>query len=58
MPGLANKYRPGTWDEVVGQDKVVQRLRTLVRKISELTGDKARVRRVDLARSDGEVVHD
>ena len=29
MPGIADKYRPGTWDEVVGQDKVVARLRTL-----------------------------
>jgi DNA polymerase III gamma/tau subunit len=29
MPGLADKYRPGSWEEVVGQDKVVQRLRTL-----------------------------
>src|SRR5262245_63792919 len=29
MPGLADKYRPGSWDEVVGQDKVVSRLRTL-----------------------------
>jgi DNA polymerase III gamma/tau subunit len=29
MPGLADKYRPATWDDVVGQDKVVTRLRTL-----------------------------
>jgi DNA polymerase III gamma/tau subunit len=29
MPGLADKHRPSSWDEVVGQDKVVSRLRTL-----------------------------
>src|SRR5262245_37541876 len=29
MPGLADKYSPGSWDEVVGQDKIVSRLRTL-----------------------------
>src|SRR5262245_11607555 len=29
MPGLADKYRPATWEDVVGQDKVVARLRAL-----------------------------
>ena len=29
MPGLADKYRPASWDEVVGQDKIVARLRAL-----------------------------
>jgi DNA polymerase III gamma/tau subunit len=29
MPGLADKYRPTTWESVVGQDKVVSRLRAL-----------------------------
>jgi DNA polymerase III gamma/tau subunit len=29
MPGLADKYRPGTWADVVGQDRIVSRLRTL-----------------------------
>jgi len=29
MPGLADRYRPATWEEVIGQDKVVSRLRTL-----------------------------
>ena len=29
MPGLADKYRPATWEDVVGQDKVVSRLRAL-----------------------------
>jgi len=29
MPGLAEKYRPASWDEVVGQEKVVARLRAL-----------------------------
>jgi DNA polymerase III gamma/tau subunit len=29
MPGLADKYRPASWDEVVGQDKVISRLRAL-----------------------------
>jgi DNA polymerase III gamma/tau subunit len=26
---LAERYRPATWDEVVGQEKVVARLRAL-----------------------------
>jgi DNA polymerase-3 subunit gamma/tau len=29
MPGLADKYRPTTWNEVVGQEKTVSRLRAL-----------------------------
>jgi DNA polymerase III gamma/tau subunit len=29
MPGLADKYRPASWDEVVGQDKIVARLGAL-----------------------------
>jgi DNA polymerase III gamma/tau subunit len=29
MPGLADRYRPAKWEDVVGQDKVVARLRTL-----------------------------
>jgi DNA polymerase III gamma/tau subunit len=29
MNGLADRYRPATWDDVVGQDKVVGRLKTL-----------------------------
>jgi DNA polymerase III gamma/tau subunit len=29
MPGLADKYRPAKWEDVVGQDKVVSRLRAL-----------------------------
>src|SRR5215471_9425817 len=29
MSGLADRYRPATWEEVVGQDKVVARLRAL-----------------------------
>jgi DNA polymerase III gamma/tau subunit len=29
MPGLADKYRPTTWSEVVGQEKAVSRLRAL-----------------------------
>jgi DNA polymerase III gamma/tau subunit len=29
MPGLADRYRPATWEDVVGQDKVVSRLRAL-----------------------------
>ena len=29
MPGLADKHRPASWEEVVGQDKVVSRLRAL-----------------------------
>jgi DNA polymerase III gamma/tau subunit len=29
MPGLAERYRPSSWDEVVGQEKVVARLRAL-----------------------------
>jgi DNA polymerase III gamma/tau subunit len=29
MPGLADKHRPAKWEDVVGQDKVVARLRTL-----------------------------
>src|SRR5688572_26496950 len=32
MPGLADKYRPATWEEVVGQDKVVSRLRALAKR--------------------------
>ena len=32
MPGLADKYRPGTWSDVVGQDKVVARLQTLAKR--------------------------
>ena len=32
MPGLADKYRPASWEEVVGQDKVVTRLRTLAKR--------------------------
>ncbi len=30
--GLADRYRPSSWDEVVGQDKVVTRLRTLAKR--------------------------
>jgi len=29
MPPLAEKYRPQTWADVVGQEKVVARLKTL-----------------------------
>ena len=29
---LTEKYRPGTWDAVVGQDKVVSRLRALAKR--------------------------
>ena len=29
MPGLADKYRPTTWDAVVGQENTVSRLRAL-----------------------------
>jgi DNA polymerase III gamma/tau subunit len=32
MPGLADKYRPASWDEVVGQDKVVSRLQALAKR--------------------------
>jgi DNA polymerase III gamma/tau subunit len=32
MPGLADKYRPTTWGDVVGQDKVVTRLQTLAKR--------------------------
>jgi DNA polymerase III gamma/tau subunit len=32
MPGLADKHRPATWEEVVGQDKVVSRLRALTKR--------------------------
>src|SRR5262249_52405041 len=34
---LTEKYRPGTWDAVVGQDKVVSRLRALAKR-NALTG--------------------
>ena len=30
--GLADRYRPSSWEEVVGQDKVVTRLRTLAKR--------------------------
>ena len=29
MPGLADKYRPTTWSEVVGQEKTIARLKAL-----------------------------
>jgi DNA polymerase III gamma/tau subunit len=32
MPGLADKYRPVSWDEVVGQDKVISRLQALAKR--------------------------
>ena len=32
MPGLADKYRPATWREVVGQDKVVARVQALTKR--------------------------
>jgi DNA polymerase-3 subunit gamma/tau len=32
MPGLADKYRPASWEEVVGQEKIVTRLRTLAQR--------------------------
>jgi replication-associated recombination protein RarA len=32
MPGLADKYRPGTWDAVVGQDKVVATFRRIIKR--------------------------
>lgn len=32
MPRLADKYRPASWDDVVGQDEVVSRLHTLAKR--------------------------
>jgi DNA polymerase III gamma/tau subunit len=32
MPGLADKYRPSSWSEVVGQDKTVSRLQALAKR--------------------------
>src|ERR1700678_1791751 len=29
MPALAEKYRPSSWDEVIGQEKVIARVRQL-----------------------------
>ena len=32
MPNLADKYRPNTWADVVGQEKIVTRVRTLAKR--------------------------
>ncbi len=40
---LVEQYRPGTWSEVVGQDKVVQRIQALAKHGSELNSSGARI---------------
>ena len=32
MPALAEKYRPSSWDEVIGQEKVINRLFSLAKR--------------------------
>jgi DNA polymerase III gamma/tau subunit len=32
MPALAEKYRPNSWDEVIGQEKIISRLHKLAKR--------------------------